>query len=176
MSAGVKVLGMGNGDKHRMYQGLFMLQFDANGKYKRNYGLKLDQKRNGGSGFTEGLTPNMIPATSDIEESSDGNKIYWLISMCKAVDKDVDIDVDYGFYSRTTTTTTTFTPLMSVQYGTIDVASGTTSDFKTLGEDENRKFYLMQDRNKVRLENYIILLSETTKGDKILLSRFDISK
>lgn len=175
MSSGVKVLGMG-GDKHRMYQGLFMLQFDGAGKYKRNYSLKLDQKRNGGSGFSEGLTPNMIPASSTIEESTDGNKIYWLVSMCKAVDRDVDFDVSYGFYSRTTTTTTSFTPLMSLEYGTIDVVSGATSDFKTLGEDENRKFYLMQDRSKVRLGGYLILLSETTKGDKILLSRLDITK
>lgn len=35
---------------------------------------------------------------------------------------------------------TTFTPLMSVQYGTIDVASGTTSDFKTLGEIKTENF------------------------------------
>jgi hypothetical protein len=173
MSSGVKVLGMG-GDKHRMYQGMFMLQFDAQGQYKRNYGLKLDHK--GGSGFSQGLTPNMIPAQSTIEESSDGKKIYWLVSLCKAVDRDVDIDVSYGFMTKTTTTTTSFTPLYSVQYGTIDIASGTTTDFKTLGEDENRKFYLMQDLYNVRLGNYYILLSETVKGDKILLSRFDFTK
>jgi len=34
----------------------------------------------------------------------------------------------------------------------------------------------MQDFNKVRLNPYLIYLSETTKGDKILLSRFDISQ
>ena len=78
--------------------------------------------------------------------------------------------------TKTTTSTTTMTPLMSIEYGTIDVASGETTDFKTLGEDENRKFYLMQDFNKVRLNPYLIYLSETTKGDKILLSRFDISQ
>ena len=174
MTSGIKILGIGS-DAHRVYQGLFMLQFDANGVYKRNFGLKLDQKKYAGA-FSDGLTPNMFPAYSNIEESLDGKKIYWLISMCKAIDKDFDIDVSYGFMTKTTTSTTTMTPLMSIEYGTIDVASGETTDFKTLGEDENRKFYLMQDFNKVRLNPYLIYLSETTKGDKILLSRFDISQ
>lgn len=161
----------------RLYKGLFMLQFDAQGKYLRDYGLKLDQKKYMG-GFTSGLTPNMFPAYSSIEQSVDGKKLYWMISMCKAIDKDIDIDNDYNFFSgvRTTTTITTSTPLMSIEYGTINVATGTTSDFKTLGEDENRKFYLMDNVNKVRLNPFLIYLSETTKGDKILLSRFDISQ
>lgn len=44
MSSGVKVMGMG-GDKHRMYQGLFMLQFDANGKYPNATLVKIRSKK-----------------------------------------------------------------------------------------------------------------------------------
>ncbi len=176
MTSGIKIKALGIGsDAHRVYEGLFMLQFDANGTYKRNYGLKLDQKKYMG-GFTDGLTPNMFPAYSNIAESVDGKKIYWLVSMCKAIDKDFDIDVSYGFATKTTTYSTTMSPLMTIEYGTIDVATGETTDFKTLGEDEKRKYYLMQDINSVRLSPFLIYLSETTKGDKILLSRFDISQ
>jgi hypothetical protein len=62
MTSGVKVFGIGS-DAHKVYQGLFMLQFDANGAYKRNFGLKLDQKKYAGA-FSDGLTPNMFPAYS----------------------------------------------------------------------------------------------------------------
>ncbi|HNF48816.1 MAG TPA: hypothetical protein PKO18_06710 [Chitinophagales bacterium] len=173
-----KLDGWGKDNKgSRLYKAMFMVQFNAQGKYLRNYGLKLDQKKYMG-GFTKGVTPDMYPAYSYLEESVDGKKLYWMLNICKAIDKDVDYDSDYNFFSgvKTTTTTSTFTPLNSIEYGTIDVATGATSDFKTLGEDENRKFYLMDNVNKVRLNPYLIYLSETTKGDKILLSRFDISQ
>ena len=101
-----------------------------------------------------------------------------MISMCKAIDTDTDIDTDFNFFTgiQTTTYSTSFTPLYTIEYGEIDVASGKASDFKTLGEDEKRKFYLMPDKFSLRLGNYIIYLSETIKGDKLLFSRFDITK
>src|SRR6185503_6385414 len=127
--------------------------------------------------FSKGITPDMVPAYSLLLESPDQKSIYWMINLCKAIDTDTDIDTDYNFVTgtQTTTSTTTFTPLYSVQYGTIDASNGNASDFKTLGEDEKRKFYLMPDKNMVKLSNYVIYLSETMKGDKLLLSRFDLT-
>jgi hypothetical protein len=98
--------------------------------------------------------------------------------MCKAVDKDTDVDSDYNYFSgtRTTTFSTTYSPLYSIQYGVVDPSKGSASEFKTLGEDEKRKFYLFPDKNVLKLNNYIVYLSETEKGDKVLLSRFDLTK
>jgi hypothetical protein len=171
-----KLDGLGKNKGTRLYKGLFLLQFDANGKYLRNYGLELDQKKYMGM-FSGGITPDMVPAYSLLTESPDGKKIYWMIHLCKAIDKDTDIDTDYNYFTgtQTNTYTTTFTPLYSVQYGIIDASSGKASDFKTLGEDEKRKFYLLPDKNMLHLTNYMIYLSETTKGDKLLLSRFDLA-
>jgi len=170
-----KLDGLGKNKGTRLYKGLFLLQFDASGKYLRNFGVEPDQKKYMGM-FSGGITPDMVPAYSFLQESPDGKNIYWMINLCKAIDKDTDIESDYNFATGTQTTTysTSFTPLYSVQYGVIDAAQGKASDFKTLGEDENRKFYLLPDKNMLPLSNYIIYLSETTKGDKLLLSRFDL--
>ncbi|MDX1936688.1 MAG: hypothetical protein SFU21_06210 [Flavihumibacter sp.] len=172
-----KLDGIGRNKGTRLYKGLFLLQFDGTGKFVRNYGLELDQKKYMGM-FSSGITPNMVPASSTLIESVNHQKIYWMISMCKAIDTDTDIDTDFNFFTgvQTTTYTTSFTPLYSIEYGEIDVASGKASDFKTLGEDEKRKFYLMPDKFSLRLGNYVIYLSETIKGDKVLFSRFDITK
>lgn len=161
----------------RLYKGLSLLQFGEDGAYKRNFGVELDQKKYMGM-FTKGLTPNMFPAYSTLYESGDKQKLYWMILMCKAIDKDTDIDTDYNYFAgtRTTTVTNTYSPLYSIEYGVIDPVTGKASDFKTLGEDEKRKFYLFPDKNVVRLNNYLIYLSETEKGDKVLLSRFDLTK
>ena len=99
------------------------------------------------------------------------------MTICKAIDTDVDIDDQYNFFNGSTTRTITssYSPLYSIQYGAINKQDGTASEFKTLGEDEKRKFYLMNGVNRIRLNDYQIYLSETLKGDKILLSRFDVS-
>jgi len=49
-------------------------------------------------------------------------------------------------------------------------------EFKVLGDDEKRKFYQFPDKNVLKLNNYVIYLSETLKGDKVLLSRFEHTK
>lgn len=172
-----KLDAMGKNKGSRLYKGLFLLQFAPDGKYVRNYGVELDQKKYLGM-FTKGLSPDMYPAYSRLMESPDHKKIYWMITMCKAIDTDTDIDSDYNFFSGTTTTTTTtsYSPLYSVQYGVINAADGSASEFKTLGDDEKRKFYLFPDKNVLQLNNYVIYLSETERGDKVLLSRFDLTK
>ncbi len=172
-----KLDNMGKNKGTRLYKGLFMLQFAQDGTYLRNYGVELDQKKYMGM-FTKGLTPDMYPAYSRLYESPDNKKLYWMIKMCKAIDTDTDIDSDYNYFSgvTTTTTTTSYSPLYSIQYGIINAADGNASEFKTLGDDEKRKFYLFPDKNVLQLNNYVIYLSETVRGDKILLSRFDLSK
>ena len=157
----------------RLYKGLYLLQFGNDGTYKRNYGVELDQRKYLGM-FSKGLTPNMFPAYSSLFESPDNKKLYWMITMCKAIDTDTDIDDDYVLGVRRISTS--YTPLYSVQYGTIDAANGTASEFKVLGDDEKRKFYLFPDKNVLKLNNYVIYLSETLKGDKVLFSRFDLTK
>ena len=172
-----KLDAMGKNKGSRLFKGLFLLQFGPDGSYRRNYGVELDQKKYMGM-FSQGLTPDMFPAYSHLFESGDKKKLYWMIHMCKAIDKDTDYDSDYNFFSGTTTTTITrtYSPLYSVQYGVIDPSIGTASEFKTLGDDEKRKFYLFPDKNMLRLNDFVIYLSETERGDKVLLSRFDLTK
>ncbi len=160
----------------KLYKGLFLLQYDGQGNFLRNYGVEVDQKKYLGM-FSRGLTPNMYPVSSTIIESGNKKQLYWMMTICKAIDTDVDIDDQYNFVNGSTTRTITssYSPLYSIQYGAINKQDGTASEFKTLGEDEKRKFYLMNGVNRIRLNDYQIYLSETLKGDKILLSRFDVS-
>lgn len=167
---------LGKNQGTKLYKGLFLLQYDGQGNFMRNYGVEVDQKKYMGM-FSRGLTPNMYPVSSNIIESGDKKQLYWMMVICKAIDTDVDIDDQYNFFngSTTRTTTTSFSPLLSIQYGSINKQDGKASEFKTLGEDEKRKFYLMSGVNRIRMNDYQIYLSETVKGDKILLSRFDVS-
>jgi hypothetical protein len=160
-----------------LYKDLFLLQFDESGKYLRNYGVQLERKKYLGQ-FTRGMTPDMFPASSMLIPSTDKSKVYWMIGECKAIDTDTDIESNYNYTSGVTTTTisTTQGGLYTVQYGVIDPKAGTASEFKVLGDDEKRNYYLFPNLNAVTINGYLIFLSETTKGDRILLSRFDLNK
>jgi hypothetical protein len=168
---------LGKNKGTQLFKDLFMLQFDADGKYLRNYGVKLERKKYMGQ-FSKGLTPDMFPASSILIPSKDNKKIYWLIGECKAIDTDTDVESDYNYANGVTTTTirTSQGGLYTVQYGAIDPIKGTAGEFKVLGDDEKRNYYLFPNINSVNLNNYIIFMSETTRGDKLLLSRFDIAK
>ena len=87
----------------------------------------------------------------------------------KAIEKESNSSADY--FSGTTTTVTTYSPLYSIEYGSIDLKAQKASDFKTLGEDENRKYYLYPSHNVLSTKDYLYFFSETTKGDKLLISR-----
>jgi hypothetical protein len=160
-----------------LYKDLFMLQFDDNGNYLRNYGVKLERKKYLGQ-FTKGLTPDMYPASSMVIPSRDNKKLYWMIGECKAIDTDTDVETSYNYVSgiQTTTITTMQGGLYTVQYGAIDPIAGTAGEFKVLGDDEKRNYYLFPNNNALQFSNYLIFISETSRGDKILLSRFDIAK
>lgn len=160
-----------------LYKGMFLLQFDNQGKFLRNFGVELERKKYLGQ-FSRGLTPDMYPASSMFIESKDKKTLYWMIGECKAIDTDTDIETDYNYATNTQTTTITTSQggLYTVQYGAIDIASGTCSEFKVLGDDEKRNYYLFPSNNSVSLNEFTIFISETSRGDKILLSRFDLSK
>ncbi len=167
-----KPFGAGQPAGTKLYKGVYLFQFDAQGNLKHNYGIFIDQKKTAGFFNQSPLTSDMFPASGNMIESSDKSKLYWLLNICRSIHKEVDTDVN--FFS--TTTTSTWTPLYSVQYGTIDLNKGTTSDFKLLGESEKKKFYLFPSKSLIQMNPFIIYLSETEKGDKLLLSRMDISK
>lgn len=157
--------------KGRFYEGMFMMHFDDRGKLIKNYTVKLDQKNKKGFFNNSPMTSDMFPASSYVYETPAGH-VNWVMHIVKAIDKDVD--VDYNYIANTKTTTTTYTPLYSVEYGSIDPKAGTASDFKTLGEDEKRKYYLYPSNNTLRVGNYLYFFSETTRGDKMLISRLEL--
>ena len=95
-----------------------------------------------------------------------------MMRMAKSTHK--ESHTTYGIGSNVITTT--WTPLYSIEYGSINIADNQLSDFKTLGESEKKKFYLYPNVNSTRIDNYSLFFSETERGDKILLSRVDLSK
>ena len=84
------------------------------------------------------------------------------------------VHYDFGYFTETKTTT--YTPLYSIEYGKLDLINGKSSEFKTLGADEKRKFYLYDGVNRIKIGNYVYFFSETTKGDKLLLSRLKLDE
>ena len=165
-----KTTSMGKNKGKRIYKGTYMFQFDAMGNLKRNYGVFLDQSRTSGLFNNSPLTSDMIPATSYVQESGDKKNIYWLMRMAKSIHE--ESHTTYGYNS--TITTTTWEPLFNMEYGAINIADGTISDFKTLGESERRKFYLFKKTNTAKMGNYTFMFSETERGDKVLISRLDL--
>ncbi len=156
----------------RSYKGVYMFQFDATGNLKKNYGVFLDQSKTSGFFNNSPLTSDMIPSRSFIRESGDGKSLYWMMRMAKSTHK--ESNTTFGFGSNTVTTT--WTPLYNMEYGSINIGDGELSEFKFLGESEKKKFYLFPNVSDTHLGNYNLFFSETEKGDKVLVSRVDLSK
>jgi hypothetical protein len=157
-----------NKDNKRIYKGIYMFQFAPSGELKRNYGVFVDQKKKSGFFNKSPLTSDMIIANNYIHESADGKSLYWLLKNAKSIRKES--------HSSWGSTTTTWTPLYGFDYGSINIASGELSEFKTFGEDEKRSFYLFNNTNSYKLANYLFFFSEDLNGGKILLTRMDIAK
>jgi len=66
--------------------------------------------------------------------------------------------------------------LNTVEYGTVDLASGEISEYKQLGYDKKNPFYLFGRTSAYKWDNFIYFFSETEKGDKMQLSKLDVSK
>ena len=159
----------------RSYKGVYMFHFGSTGELKRNYGVFLDQSKTSGFFNNSPLTSDNIASRSFIQESSDGQNLYWMMRMAKSIHKESHTTYT-DYINNSKTITTTWTPLYSMEYGSINIANKQLSDFNTLGESEKKKFYLYPNINSTRIGNFSLFFSETEKGDKILLSRVDLSK
>ncbi|MEZ5002273.1 MAG: hypothetical protein R2730_04480 [Chitinophagales bacterium] len=169
---GKSVIGSSGSDGARLYRGVYLFQFDEQGNLKHNYGIQLDQKERAGFFNKSPLTSDMFSAESTIYESPDKTKAYWFLHTCRAIE-DVT-DVDNNFFSKTITKT--WSPLYTFQYGTIDLTNGTAGEFNILGESEKKNYYLMPSNYANEMGKYLVVLSETERGSRILQSRIDISK
>lgn len=100
------------------------------------------------------------------------------MEMVKAIDKDTSFDSMSNFFTGTTTntTTTTYSPFYSIEYGKIDLATGKSSEFRTLGDLEKKKYYLYDKHNRIQIGDYIYFFSETPNGDRLLVSRMDVNQ
>ncbi len=162
-----------NSKKGRIYKGVYMFQFEANGNLKRNYGVKLDQSKKSSMFNKSPLTSDMYIANNTIREASDKKSLYWLIKDVKSIRE----ESNSSFISLSTVRVkTTWTPLYQYEYGNINIADGELSEFKGFGDSEKREFYLFQNTGSYPMDYYLFFFSETLNGNKILLSRMDLSK
>jgi hypothetical protein len=162
-----------NSKKGRIYKGVYMFQFEANGNLKRNYGVKLDQSNKSSFFNKSPLTSDMYIAYNAIRESIDKKSLYWLIKDVKSIREESNT----SFVSLSTVRVkTTWTPLYQYEYGNINIADGELSEFKGFGDAEKKEFYLFQNTGSYQMGQYLYFFSETMNGNKILLSRMDLSK
>lgn len=162
-----------NSKKGRIYKGIYMFQFDSKGDLKRNYGVKLDQSSKAGFFNNSPLTSDMYKSNSTVIESSDSKFLFWLIKDVKSIREETQTSM---ISLSTNMKTTTWTPLYQYEYGNIKISDGELSDFKGFGESQKREFYLIPNTGSYQINNYLFFFSETISGNKILLTRIDLSK
>ena len=155
----------------RVYKGMYMLHFSPEGSLVRNYTVLLDQKNKKGFFNNSPMTADNFPATSYVIESKDGKSINWIMEMVKAIDKDTSVSTLWD----TTTTTTTYSPFYSIEYGKLDLSTGKSSEFRTLGDLEKKKYYLYDKHNRIQIGDYTYFFSETPNGDRLLISRMNVN-
>jgi hypothetical protein len=155
-------------DGARIFKGIYMFQFSPDGKLVKNYGVMVDQKRKKGFFNDSPLTSDMIMASNYIHESGDGKTLYWLLRSAKSI-----VTSESRSFN---TVTKTYTPLYGFDYGSINISNGELSEFKTFGDDEKRDFYLFKNTVSYKMGNNMFFFSETKKGDRIMLTRMDLTK
>lgn len=155
-------------DNVKIYKGIYMFQFEANGNLKKNYGVLVDQKKKKGFFSGSKLTSDMIMSDNSIFESGDGKSLYWLLRSAKTV----ACNSEYVG----TVKIETCEPLYGFDYGSINIATGELSEFKTFGDEEKRDFYLFKNTSSYKMGNNLYFFSETKKGDRILLTKMDLAK
>lgn len=156
-------------NKEKVYKESYLFKFAPDGKLVANYGVNIDQK--GKSNFftkDATLTPDKVPVTNITIESQDNSKIYWFMYKAKS------IDVQSETIGNTRYTYST--PMRAIQYGTIDKKTNTMGEVKDLGEGSKGEYYLFNTNNTAKLNNFTLFFSETSRGNKIMISRFDTSK
>ena len=110
----------------------------------------------------------VLASDGSIIESKDGKSVNWIMEIVKAIDKDTSFSSMTNFFTGTTTntTTTTYSPFYSIEYGKIDLSTGKSSEFRTLGDLEKKKYYLYDKHNRLQIGDYIYFFSETANGDR----------
>ncbi len=167
-----------SGDSYsRIYKGMYLLHFSPDGNLVRNYTVQLDQKNKKGFFNNSPMTADNFPATGYLIESKDGKSVNW-VEIVKAIDVDTDVSTFSNFFSGTSTTTTTksYSPFYSIEYGKLDLATGKSSEFRTLGDLEKKKYYLYPKHNRLQIGDYTYFFSETPNGDRLLVSRMDVKQ
>jgi len=153
------------GSPYQKQKSVFLFHFDASGNFKKNYGVEInpDQKK------AEFTTGNVwaLPATHYFYPTSDGKKLYWFIRSVK--------DVECIGEANAEKNTIECKPMNGIDYGSINLETGEISEYKTIGVDK-KPYYLFSKTSGSQIGNYIYFFSETEKGDKMLLTRIDISK
>lgn len=168
-----------SGDSYnRIYKGMYLLHFSPDGNLVRNYTVLLDQKNKKGFFNNSPMTADNFPAVGYLIESKDGKSVNWIMEIVKAIDKDTSFSSMSNYFTGTTTntTTTTYSPFYSIEYGKIDLATGKSSEFRTLGDLEKKKYYLYDKHNRIQIGDYIYFFSETPNGDRLLVSRMDVNQ
>lgn len=151
---------------YKKQNNVFLFQFDASGNFKKNYGVENDPDRNSMKAFSSSIWE--IPAAHYFYPSADGKNLYWLIRSVKDADCIGNADANQNSVECK--------PMNGIAYGSINLESGAMSEFKTFGEDSKKPFYLFSNTTAYQMDNFIYFFSETEKGDKMLISRIDISK
>ncbi len=162
---------------NKTYDEAYLFRFGADGKLKANYSVEVDVKlRKGLFGRTDGPQPDHYEVHNILSPNSTNTNTFWFMKKVKKIEKREDSEFNTNLFLGTSsiTTTVSYNPWKALQYGVIDNATLKMSAAKDLGEDEKRNFYLFKKHNTVNIAGYIVFLNETMKGDKILLSRFDL--
>lgn len=164
----------------KKYNTNYMFKFDGNGTFKKFYNISItaDDKKSGDGAekWAERMENSFII-------SADGKTTYWLIRSTKTIQCSTsttaatDPNGNGGMANLSATKTTVCYGKKGFDFCAINNETGELSELKTLGREKKDEFYLFDNAGySVKMGNYIFVAGETLKGDKIMLSRIDISK
>jgi len=154
------------GGTYKKQNGVFLLHFDASGTFKKNYGVDINPDPNDVKKFSTDVWE--VPAKHAFYPTEDGKRLYWLINSVKDVACIGEANADMN--------NIVCKPMNAINYGYINLENGEISEYKTLGSDKKNPFYLFGKTEAYTWDNNLYFFSENEKGDKILLSKMDISK
>jgi hypothetical protein len=146
-----------------VYGKTFLFKYDTEGELTENFAAEIIQNDKAQKYFnTTGLRSDNYPTKNIIYQSKDGSKTYWFMNKVKDIR-----DGNPDYFAK---------PLYSIQYCTIDNKELTISENKDLGDHQEDAFFLYDPKYSTKLNDNLIMVSENKKGDKVLLSRFDLGK
>ncbi|MES2838026.1 MAG: hypothetical protein V4667_10920 [Bacteroidota bacterium] len=158
----------------------YMFKFDANGVFKKYYNVILTAD---GSKGTEGAEKWAEPIQNYFATSGDGKFTYWFMRSTKLVKcktytaEAKDADGSGGMAELVGEKTTICFAKRGLDICTINNETGEMSELKALGREKKDEYYLFENAGYVvKMGNFIFTAGENIKGDKIMLSRVDVSK